>query len=202
MSNMNPRDNPPPELDRRKAVPALIGDHRDFLIVSGLAGTSRDMAAITDDAATLFTMAGAMGAATSLGLGLALGQPTKKILVVTGDGELLMNIGTLATIAVLNPGNLAILCVDNCRYAETGNQKSHTAMGTDLETIAKGAGISATRTVNTSEQIAEASALLRTDGDSRFVVVRVSPADPPNYKRQLDPSICRIRFRQALLGHA
>ncbi|MFC1665419.1 thiamine pyrophosphate-dependent enzyme, partial [Pseudomonadota bacterium] len=189
-------------LDRRIAVPELVGDHRDFLIVSGLAGTSRDMAAITDDAAHLFTMAGAMGAATSLGLGLALGQPDRKVLVVTGDGELLMNVGTLATVAALNPGNLAILCVDNCRYAETGHQPSHTEMGTDLEKMAKGAGIPETRTIYTEDQIADASTFLHTNGNARLVVVRVTPADPPAYKRQLDPAICRLRFREALLGHS
>ena len=91
------------EMDRAKAVPALIGKHEDFLIVSGLAGTSKDMASLTGDAANLFTMAGAMGASTAMGLGLALAQPDRRVLVITGDGELLMNIGTLATIAVLNP---------------------------------------------------------------------------------------------------
>lgn len=190
-----------PVLNRRDAVPALVGDHRDFLIVSGLAGSSRDMAALSNDAAHLFTMAGSMGAATMLGLGLALGQPDRKVLVVTGDGELLMNVGSLATVATLNPSNLAILCVDNGRYAETGHQHSHTAMGTDLEVIAGGAGIAETRTVTTNDQIQEASILLRADGGTRFVVVRVNPTDPPAYKRQLDPAICRLRFREALLGH-
>jgi phosphonopyruvate decarboxylase len=134
------------EMDRREAVPALIGNHEDFLIVSGLAGTSRDMASITSDGAHLFTMAGAMGAACAMGLGLALAQPEKRVLVVTGDGELLMNVGALATIAVLNPSNLSIVCVDNGHYGETGYQKSHTSLGVDLEQIAIGAGIKMTST--------------------------------------------------------
>ena len=100
-------------LDRCDAVPALIGRHEDFLIVSGLAGTSRDVAALTQDGAHTYTMAGAMGGACMIGLGLALARPDKRVLVVTGDGELLMNIGALSTIAVLNPANLAIICVDN-----------------------------------------------------------------------------------------
>src|SRR6516165_9675845 len=98
-------------LDRCDAVPALIGRHEDFLIVSGLAGTSRDIAALTQDGAHTYTMAGAMGGACMIGLGLALARPGKRVLVATGDGELLMNVGALATIAVLNPPNLAILCV-------------------------------------------------------------------------------------------
>ena len=106
--------------DRRDAVPALIGRHEDFLIVSGLAGTSRDVAALTGDGAHTYTMAGAMGGACMIGLDLALPRPDRRVLVVTGDGELLMNVGGLATIAVMNPANLAIVCVDNGHYGETG----------------------------------------------------------------------------------
>src|SRR5579871_2920546 len=96
-------------LDRRMAVPKLIGRHQDFLFVTGLAGTARDIAALTHDGAHIYTMAGAMGGATMIGLGLALARPDKRVLVATGDGELLMNVGSLAAIAVLNPPNLAIL---------------------------------------------------------------------------------------------
>jgi phosphonopyruvate decarboxylase len=110
-------------LDRRNAAPALIGPHQDFLIVSGLAGTSRDVATLTQDAAHAYTMAGAMGGACMIGLGLALAHPDKRILVVTGDGELLMNIGALTTIALMNPPNLAIICVNNGHYGETGYQE-------------------------------------------------------------------------------
>src|SRR3984957_3199592 len=122
-------------LDRCEAVPALIGKAEDFLIVTGLAGTARDIAALTHDSAQIYTMAGAMGGAAMIGLGLALARPDKRVLVATGDGELLMNIGTLATIAALNPPNLSILCVDNGHYGETGWQKSHTSLGVDLEKI-------------------------------------------------------------------
>ncbi len=141
-------------LDRRDAVPALIGRHEDFLIVSGLAGTSRDVAALTGDGAHTYTMAGAMGGACMIGLGLALARPDRRVLVVTGDGELLMNVGALATIAVMNPANLAIVCVDNGHYGETGYQKSHTSLGVDLEKIAAGSGIKATRTIASREEIA------------------------------------------------
>src|SRR6266496_5970264 len=92
-------------------------------------------------------MAGAMGGACMIGLGLALARPDKRVLVATGDGELLMNLGALATIAILNPANLAIVCVDNGHYGETGYQKSHTSLGVDLEKIAAGSGIRRTRTV-------------------------------------------------------
>ena len=187
-------------LDRREVVPALIGDHRDFLIIAGLAGTAKDTAALTEDADHLFAMAGAMGAASMMGLGLALAQPEKKILVVTGDGELLMNIGCLASIALLNPANLSILCVDNGHYGETGNQLSHTSFSTNLEQMAQGAGLTATRTISSPEQIAAGAQLLREANSTSFVVVRVKPTPPPAVRRNMDPSACRHRFRSALLS--
>src|SRR5437016_2434592 len=148
-------------LDRREAVPKLIGRHEDFLFVTGLAGTARDIAALTHDGAHIYTMAGAMGGACMIGLGLALARPDKRVLVATGDGELLMNVGALATIAVLNPANLAIVCVDNGHYGETGYQQSHTSMGVDLERIAAGCGIKRTRTVANESHIAGGARLLR-----------------------------------------
>ena len=187
-------------LDRRDAVPAVIGRHEDFLIVCGLAGTSRDVAALTEDGAHTYTMAGAMGGACMIGLGLALARPDKRILVVTGDGELLMNVGALATIAVLNPPNLAVLCVDNGHYGETGYQKSHTSLGVDLERIAAGSGIKATRTITTEEELSDGARMLRESNGTAFVVLRVKPTDPPAFKRNMDPSACRNRFRTALLG--
>ncbi|MBO0737803.1 MAG: thiamine pyrophosphate-binding protein [Alphaproteobacteria bacterium] len=186
-------------LDRRDAVPALIGKHEDFLIISGLAGTSRDIAALTRDGAHSYTMAGAMGGACMIGLGLALARPDKRVLVVTGDGELLMNLGALATIAVLNPPNLAILCVDNGHYGETGYQKSHTSLGVDLEEIAIGSGIRATRTLSAEEELAEGARMLRDGNGAAFVLLRVKPTDPPGFKRNMDPAACRNRFRATLL---
>lgn len=187
-------------LDRREAVPALVGRHEDFLIVAGLAGTAKDMAAITDDGAHLYAMAGAMGAAATMGFGLALARPDRRVLVVTGDGELLMNVGALATIAVENPPNLSILCVDNGHYGETGYQKSHTSLGVDLEKIAIGSGLKTTRTVKQEDQIADASRLIRETNGTAFVCLRVKPTNPPTYRRLLDPAACRHRFRAALLG--
>src|SRR6202162_5251303 len=162
-------------LDRREAVPRLIGRHEDFLFVTGLAGTARDIAALTHDGAHIYTMAGAMGGACMIGLGLALARPDKRVLVATGDGELLMNVGALATIAVLNPPNLAIVCVDNGHYGETGYQQSHTSLGTDLEKIASGAGIRLTRTIEQQADIPAAARLIREGNATSFVLLRVKP---------------------------
>jgi len=188
-------------LDRCFAVPDLIGTHEDFLIVSGLAGPSNDLAALTGDGDHLFTMAGGMGAATSTGLGLALAQPDRKVLVVTGDGEILMNIGSLAMVGVAQPTNLSIVCVDNGHYGETGYQQSHTSLGVDLEQIANGSGISLTLTVTEEDGIKRASELIRRQDAPVFVNLQVRPTDPPKIKRTRDPAKCRIRFRKSLLGH-
>ena len=189
-------------LDRCEAVPALIGKADDFLIVTGLAGTARDIAALTHDSAQIYTMAGAMGGAVMIGLGLALARPDKRVLVATGDGEILMNVGALATVAIMNPANFSILVVDNGHYGETGWQKSHTSLGVDLEKIAIGSGIQRTRTIATESEIPDGARVLREGNGAAFVVLRVAPAEPPSYKRNFDPASCRLRFRGALLGDA
>jgi phosphonopyruvate decarboxylase len=186
-------------LDRREAVPAIIGRHEDFLMVAGLAGTAKDLGHLTKDGSHVYALAGVMGAACMMGLGLALARPDRRVLVATGDGELLMNVGALATIAVLNPPNLSILCVDNGHYGETGYQLSHTSLGVDLEKMAAGAGIKATRTIETAAEIADGARLLRQGNGAAFVLLRVKPTDPPTYKRILDPAFCRDRFRSATL---
>jgi len=185
-------------LERSEAVPALIGRHDDFLFIAGLGGTARDVGAVTGDGAHVYSLGGAMGAACMMGLGLALSRPDKRVLVVTGDGELLMNIGALATIAVINPPNLAILCVDNGHYGETGWQKSHTSLGVDLEKIAIGSGIKRTMTISKEADLAAGSRFIREGNSTGFVLLRVLPTEPPVSNRNFDAAFCRDRFRTAL----
>jgi thiamine pyrophosphate-dependent acetolactate synthase large subunit-like protein len=187
-------------LERSEAVPALIGAHQDFLIIAGLGGTACDVGAVTGDAAHVYSLGGAMGAAVMMGLGLALARPDRRVLVVTGDGELLMNLGALATIAVIDPPNLAILCVDNGHYGETGWQQSHTSLGVDLEQIAKGCGIKRTRTVAIASDIAEGARLLHDGNGVSFVLLRVKPTEPAPFKRNFDAALMRDRLRAALLS--
>ena len=119
-------NQPPATLDRRQAVPALIQRPQEWLVVAGLAGTAQELCAMTDDGPNVFGLGGAMGAGPMMALGLALAQPNRKVLGITGDGELLMNVGALAAIALQAPPNLKLVCVDNGHYGETGNQDSHT----------------------------------------------------------------------------
>jgi thiamine pyrophosphate-dependent acetolactate synthase large subunit-like protein len=185
-------------LERSEAVPALIGADEDFLIIAGLGGTACDVGAVTGDAAHVYSLGGAMGAAAMMGLGLALARSDRRVLVVTGDGELLMNVGALATIGVIDPPNLAIVCVDNGHYGETGWQKSHTSLGVDLEQIARGCGIKRTRTVTAKADIAAGARLLREGNGTCFVLLRVKPTEPAPFKRNFDAALMRNRFRAAL----
>ncbi|TMJ71922.1 MAG: hypothetical protein E6G73_13975 [Alphaproteobacteria bacterium] len=117
-----------PRLDRREAMRVLLDNRGDMLVVTGLGSTTWDAAAVGEDERN-FYLWGAMGAAAMVGLGLAVAQPARRVLVVTGDGEMLMGLGALATIGVQRPPNLAIAVFDNGHYAETGMQASHTDYG-------------------------------------------------------------------------
>ncbi len=199
---MQTAGHPEPVLDRREAVPALIERPQDFLIVAGLAGAAQELTAISQDSALNFPLGGAMGAAVPMALGLALAQPKRRVLCVTGDGELLMNLGSLATAAAMNPPNLTIVCVDNCRYGETGNQETHTGMGVRLDTIADGSGIPVVFTVNTADQLPEGRRLVNEGGGLSFILLRVKEGPALRKKRRFEPAWVRDRFRAALLGPA
>jgi phosphonopyruvate decarboxylase len=188
-------------LDRRQAVPALIQNPDDFLMVAGLAGTAWELSALTHESPRLFGLGGAMGAAPMMGLGLALAQPKRRVLVATGDGELLMNVGALATIALQNPPNLTIICVDNGHYGETGNQDSHTGLGVRLDVVATGCGFPVVHVINTEADMEEGRRLVREGGGLAFILLRVKegPATHDG-KKNLVPHIERDRFRAALVG--
>lgn len=186
-------------LDRRKAMPALIGRHEDFLFIGGLGGASYDLIAWTNDGPNLLALGGAMGAASMMGLGLALARPDKRVIVATGDGELLMSVGSLCTIGVINPPNLTIICIDNGHYGETGYQEGHTARGVDLEAIAGGAGFKLTRTVREESEIAEAAQHLRNANCSYFIRLCVAPMASASVPRSyFNAPKVRDRFQSTL----
>jgi phosphonopyruvate decarboxylase len=187
-------------LDRKLAVPALVGDPSGLLIVAGLAGTAKDIGALTAERPNVFLMGGAMGAAVPFAMGLAYSQPNRRVLAVTGDGDLMMSIGILSTIGVMQPPNLAVLCVDNGHYGETGYQEGHTSRGVDLARIAQGSGISTTHTVSTEADYEAAAHSLRNSNGPAFVWLRVTTGHPPAYKRNFDAVERKAIFRRALLG--
>src|SRR5688572_30481738 len=137
-------------MKRRDVVRELLSDRKDLLVVAGLGSTAWDITAAGDHPLSFPTW-GAMGQAAMIGLGLALAQPKRRVLVITGDGEMLMGLGALATIGVQKPKNLTVVVIDNQRYGETGMQATHTASGVDLAAVAKACGFKNSRTVSTME---------------------------------------------------
>lgn len=193
---------PAPVLDRKDAVPALLPDPEAFLIVTSLAGVAKDVMAVTQEGDYTYSMGGAMGAGVPMGLGLTYAQPDRRVLAVCGDGDLMMSLGILATVGAMQPSNLAILCVDNGHYGETGYQAGHTARGVDLAQIAAGAAIGTVRTVNAEADIAPARDALLSAPGPVFVWLRVTTELPPAFKRSWDACERRTVFRRALLGEA
>jgi len=188
-------------LDRNVVLPLLIPNPHDFLIVTGLAGPARDIVHLCGpNSSNFYTMAGAMGGAVPMGLGLALAQPDKRVLVCTGDGELMMNVGSLAVVAAMNPMNFGIICVDNGHYGETGNQISHTGLGTDLAVMAAGAGIKQICTVFDESDIGDAADMIKVGNAAFFAHLKVHDGPPANVKRSLDANYNKTAFRKALLG--
>jgi thiamine pyrophosphate-dependent acetolactate synthase large subunit-like protein len=187
-------------LDRREAVKGILGDASDLLFITGIGLPKGDVTPLIGaDAPNLFPT-GSMGCAAMVGLGLALAQPTRRVVVVTGDGELLMNMGSLATIGVMNPPNLAILVVDNECYAETGCQQTHTGRGVDLAKVADSCGFANTRMVRQRSELAEAAKVLRQSNGATLIVAKVAATMPKSAFRVRDGVWNKGRFRQALLG--
>jgi len=186
-------------LDRRKVVAALLEERGALLVVAGLGSAAWDCTAAGDHPLT-FPLWGAMGSACMIGLGLALAQPGRRVLVVTGDGEMLMGLGSLATIGVQRPGNLAVVVLDNERYGETGMQKTHTAYGADLAGVARACGFADSRVIRGNAEIADVRSGIHTGGGPLFFQVKVRPDAPPLALPPRDGAHLKHRFREALLG--
>jgi thiamine pyrophosphate-dependent acetolactate synthase large subunit-like protein len=191
--------NPNALLHRRDVVNELLRDRGDLLVIAGLGAPNWDVSAAGDHANN-FPLWGAMGAASMMGLGLALAQPKRKVLVITGDGEMLMSIGSLATIAVEKPPNLTIAVLDNERFGETGMQKTHTASGVDLAGMALAAGIRTSQTVRTIEQVSEIRDLVHQGKGPVFALVKINPEALVFTLPPADGVILTTRFRQSVLG--
>ncbi len=186
-------------LERREVVATLLAERGEALVVAGLGAPVWDCAAAGDHPLN-FYLWGAMGSALAIGLGLALARPERRVLTVTGDGEMLMGLGSLATAAVQGPANLAVVVLDNERYGETGMQATHTAHGVDLAALAAAAGMPVTRTVTERAGLDEAVALAQGAAGPVFVVVKVSDEKAPLVLPLRDGVELKNRFRRALLG--
>ena len=185
-------------LDRRAAVKALLNNRgEDLLVVAGLGAPAWDCTAAGDHDLT-FPLWGAMGGAVSIGLGLAIAQPEKRVLVVTGDGEMLMGLGSLSAVGARRPAYLAIVALDNERYGETGMQRSNTGRGTNLAAVAKASGIPVVATVGSAARLDEAVSLARSARGPVFVTLKIDPAAHDLVLPPRDGVLLTERFRAAL----
>lgn len=186
-----------PGLDRRVAIRTLLENRGDLLLVTGLGSTAWDAASVGDDDRN-FYLWGAMGAAAMVGLGLAIARPDRRVLVVTGDGEMLMGLGSLATIGVQRPPNLAIAVFDNGHYGETGMQASHTADAVRLTGIAQACGFRETFDISDERGLREFSARVQDAATMLFARVAIRADEPPRVLPPRDGVLLKTRFRRAI----
>jgi thiamine pyrophosphate-dependent acetolactate synthase large subunit-like protein len=192
-------------LDRRAFVWELLQDrdnhrdnHRDgLLVVTGLGSPTYDAAACGDHPLN-FYLWGAMGSAAMIGLGLALAQPSRRVLVLTGDGEALMGLGSLATIGVKQPANLAIVVLDNQHYGETGMQPSHTRAGIDLVAVAKACRFADGFHVSDMDAAGRVRDLVHNGRGPVLVQARISSDPTSRVLPTRDGHALRLRFMEAV----
>lgn len=184
-------------VNRREFVARLVQALPDALIVTGLGSPSYDVFAAGDRDKN-FYLWGAMGGSTSLALGLALAQPEKSVVVITGDGEQLMGIGSLGTVGAKQPKNLTIVVLDNGHFGETGMQRSHSSLGTSLAGVAREFGIANAFTVNELAGADRIAALAKQREVCAFAQVFIGTDEPPRALPSRDGVFVKNRFRGAL----
>lgn len=183
--------------DRRKLVAHLLKRRGEALVVGGLGAATWDLAAADGDHRNVYLWGG-MGLACSIGLGLALAQPTRRTLVITGDGEMMMGIGSLAAVAAAGPHNLAVLVLDNQAFGETGKQTGLTAGPTDIARMADGAGLAATMTLNDADDLPALEELIYEKPGPTLAVAKIALTDDPLALPTNNGVVMAARFRGAL----
>jgi thiamine pyrophosphate-dependent acetolactate synthase large subunit-like protein len=185
-------------LERRAAMATLLADRpKELFLVPGLGSCTWDAFAAGDDDRN-FYLWGAMGGAAMIGLGLALAQPKLRVLVVTGDGEMLMGLGSLGTIGVQQPGNLSVVVFDNGFYGETGMQESAANATVDLCQVARGCGIERALDVTDEDGLKALAKLIRSSSKTVFARVKIAADDPPRVLPEKDGIIIKDRVRKAV----
>jgi thiamine pyrophosphate-dependent acetolactate synthase large subunit-like protein len=186
-------------LNRRPLVKALLEDRGGLLVATGLGSPTYDVAAAGEHDLNFYLWAG-MGCAAMIGLGLALARPDRRVCVITGDGEALMGLGSLATIGVKQPGNLAIVVLDNQHYGETGMQASHTQAGIDLVGIAKASRFTQAFTITQTSEIANARKMIHNERGPILIHAKISNEDVPRVLPSRDGIDSKLKFQRALAG--
>ncbi|MEN3293987.1 MAG: hypothetical protein V7642_3240 [Burkholderiales bacterium] len=184
-------------INRREFVSSLIAACPQALVITGLGSSTYDVFAAGDRPEN-FYLWGAMGGAAVMGLGLALAQPERSVLVVTGDGEQLMGLGALATIGAQKPANLTIVVLDNGHFAETGMQRSHTSLGTSLSAVARGCGISNVTEIHAISEVKSLAERVNSREGCTLAQVYIRADELPRALPPRDGVYVKNRFRAAL----
>lgn len=184
-------------LCRREVVRSLLADRNDVLVVTGLGSASYDVMAAGDHANNYYLWA-AMGSAITVGLGLANAQPDKSVVVITGDGELLMGFGALATVALQQPKNLTIVVLDNGHFGETGMQVSHAGFGIQLERVADTCGFARTQEIREMDGVHALRERFANRDGVKLATVKIKAENPPRVLPPRDGHYVKNRFRAAL----
>lgn len=184
-------------LDRRIVVGSLLADRGDLLVVTGLGSASYDAMAIGDHDQNFYLWA-AMGSAAMVGLGLARSQPARPVLVLTGDGEMLMGLGALATVSLCQPSNLTIAVLDNGHYGETGMQLSHAGRGIDLDQVARSCGFGWTGEVADMDGVRQLRERIHSRQTLTLATIKIKAENAPRVLPPRDGVFTKNRFRAAL----
>ena len=190
-----------PTLDRRVVVAAILKQRGDALVVAGLGAPCFDVMACGDNPLNFYTW-GAMGGTAMIGLGLALAQPKRRVLVITGDGDMLMAMGSFATIGAKQPNNLAIVVMDNEHYGETGMQQTHTQLGTEFAGVARATGFRAAETIYSEAQLEAWVPRIISDPGPVFAGMKVAITRGEFILPPRDGTELKLRFQQALQASA
>jgi thiamine pyrophosphate-dependent acetolactate synthase large subunit-like protein len=183
-------------LDRRQFVAGLLVDRGVMMVITGIGSATYDVAACGDHPLNFYLWS-AMGSTAMVGLGLALARPDRRVAVITGDGDMLMGMGSLATIGVKQPKNLSIVVLDNRHYSATGMQPSHTAAGVDLAGTAEACRFRRVESVSGIDSATEMRTLLHMGQGPIFILARVEADDQPRIIPSRDGYGIKQRFMQA-----
>ncbi|MHA1915331.1 MAG: sulfopyruvate decarboxylase subunit beta [Promethearchaeota archaeon] len=184
-------------MKRYDALKNIVNSLEDEIIVSNIGAPSRELFSLRDRSEN-FYMLGSMGLASSIAFGLAISKPLKRIWCIDGDGSMLMNLGSLSTIANNHPNNLTLIVIDNGAYGSTGDQRTYTSNKTRLEIIAKGAGFESVTCIDNEDDITPS--LKNLGYGCHFVKIKVSPGNAVVDNISLDPKEIKKRFMKSILG--
>jgi len=183
-------------MHRHRAIQIIMDIITDEIVVSNIGDPSKELFHVKDRSRN-FYMLGSMGLASSISLGIALSQ-SDRVVCLDGDGSLLMNLGSLATVANHNPKNLTIIALDNGTYGTTGNQASFTSGVTNLEKVARACGFEYCYTAEDEEGLAEVIQGGLMDGVLSFIHVIIKPDDMKMSPIPMDPITVKERFMAAI----